>query len=87
MVYHVRWSALNRVPEEVTLIGFADKLAVVVVAMDPGDMELYGTETMHVFKSWFTWIQWTKKRKRSLLLIAGKIKLSKSALRDRFRID
>ena len=41
-----------RVPEETTLIGFADDLAVVAIAKHPEDVELYANEAIHTIKSW-----------------------------------
>ncbi|CAD7093684.1 unnamed protein product [Hermetia illucens] len=41
-----------RVPEETTLIGFADDLAVVAIAKHPENVELYANEAIHTIKSW-----------------------------------
>lgn len=38
--------------KETTLIGFADDLAVAVIAKPSKDVELYGNETIHVIKAW-----------------------------------
>ena len=45
------------VPKEATIIGFADDLAVVVVAKQPEDVEMYANETISAIKAWLEMVQ------------------------------
>lgn len=42
------------VPEESTIVGFADDLAVVIIAKQPEKMEFYAMETMRAVNFWLS---------------------------------